>query len=220
MPSNLHHVTINADSNYANGKMAICSELLTRYNEEKAKYGSIAKARIWTTEFGRETSSAPCFYYLTLERVKLPDLFLCNVDEYTNNSERLSAVHHEYTHFLHATFTKNKDYFWDSLVFSEMKTGIIDTFPGFTDMVLHNTDYTRDSLKEELELVGMYDFKNPYVCFAECLAYWYEWVAYSKGVYGSRYDDEYMNGKEVIGDIYLRMYFLILLIRIYYQLMI
>lgn len=68
LPSNLNHVTITADSDYANAKMAICNELFTRYNEEKAKYGYIPQAKVWTTQFSNGTSSAPCFHLINVSK--------------------------------------------------------------------------------------------------------------------------------------------------------
>jgi len=106
-PSSLTNVTIYASSDYSTAKMAICNELCTRYSDELERHDSIPQARIWTTEIGNGTSSAPCLQYLAGN--SLPDLVLTNCDSY--NTTMIRVLHHEYTHYLHNIYTNDKDDF-------------------------------------------------------------------------------------------------------------
>lgn len=172
-PSNLKNVTIKADSGYAKTKMAICNELLVRYNEETKTHGIIPKARVWTTQFGDGTSSAPCFHYLTGK--KLPDIFLSDCDQ--ASSSNLYTLHHEYTHYLHNIYCRNKDNFWNSVILSEIGSNVANVSIDIVNAIFSNADF------DHIYPSG-YNFSNKYVCFTENLAEWYSNVGIGKGTYG------------------------------------
>ena len=183
LPSYLQNVTITSSSDYANAKMAICSDMYSRYNDESKRHSNIPQAVVWTTELGNGTSSAPTFHYRGANL--LPDIILTGV---TASSEKyaigkLQTLHHEYTHFLHCVYTKNKNNFWDNVVESEFNM----TIESIKNMIL--------SLDFDFSKVNIYDFSNPYVNFTENLAEWYSLVGcYKKGMVGTKLYPEYGNG--------------------------
>ena len=83
LPSYLQNVTITSSSDYANAKMAICSDMYSRYNDESKRHSNIPQAVVWTTELGNGTSSAPTFHYRGANL--LPDIILTGV---TASSEK------------------------------------------------------------------------------------------------------------------------------------
>lgn len=179
LPSYLQNVTITSDSDYANAKMAICSDMLSRYNDESKRHSNIPQAVLWTTEFGNGTSSAPSFHVRGL--TILPDIILTGVTANANKRamDRLETLHHEYTHFLHCFYAENKDYFWDDVVLSEIGCTIANATVDLINFIFNSdiqTGYT-----------GCYNFENPHVYFAENYAEWYSWVGcYNKGLIGKK----------------------------------
>ena len=171
-PSSLTNVTIYASSDYSTAKMAICNELCTRYSDELERHDSIPQARVWTTEIGNGTSSAPCLQYLVGN--SLPDLVLTNCDSY--NVLYLYQVHHEYTHYLHNIYTNDKDDFWYNVIASEIGSAVESTA-----ISVWNTIFTKFSLDTNKY---WYDFSNPYVDFTESLADWNSYIGLTKGAYG------------------------------------
>ncbi len=169
-PSKLSNVTIKASSGYANTKMAVCSELLTRYDDEVKRHSNIPCARVWTVQAGNGTSSAPCFGEL------LPDILLTGCDSY--DTSMLKLLHHEYTHFLHNKYTGNKNNFWDNVVLSETGCTIANGAVEIVNKIL-DTSYTTS-------YVSFYNFKNKYVTFTENLAEWYSIVGLVRGNYGKK----------------------------------
>lgn len=174
-PSKLTNVTIKADSGYAKTKMAVCNELLTRYNEETKTHGRIPQARVWTTQAGNGISSAPCFQYLL--GIKLPDIFLSNCSRASYNN--LCTLHHEYTHYLHNVYCENKNNFWNSVIFSEIGSTLSNISVDLVNAIFSNADF-------EKKYPTGYDFSNKYVCFTENLAEWYSYHGLSKGPFGKK----------------------------------
>lgn len=170
-PSKLSNITINATSNYATAKMAICNEVLHRYKQELGRGNILKKARIWTTELGNGTSSAPCFAYL--EKSANPDIFLTGCNKYASNEGYLRIVHHEYTHYVHFLGTENKSKFYNDVIKSEINSSINYTITEFINKFLEN--------KIDADF---YDFSNAHVLFTENLAEWYSLVGYENGAYG------------------------------------
>ena len=169
-PSKLSNVTIKASSNYAKTKMAVCSELLARYDDESKRHSNIPCARIWTVQAGNGVSSAPCFGGL------LPDILLTGCDSY--DSGMLQLLHHEYTHFLHNKYTGNKNNFWTNVVLSETGCTISNKAIEIVNKIL-GTSYSTS-------YVSFYDFKNQYVTFTENLAEWYSYLGRARGNYGRK----------------------------------
>lgn len=147
--------------------MAICNEILTRYEKEKSKGKTVRQARVWTTQLGKGTSSAPCFGYLNNN--SLVDIFLTNCDAYADKREYLKIVHHEYTHYLHCYYAGNKNKFYNEVISSEINSSI--TY--FIDKIINSTSS-----------LPFYDFSNQYVLFTENLAEWYSYVGLKDGAYG------------------------------------
>lgn len=170
-PSKLSNITINATSNYATAKMAICNEVLHRYKQELDRGNTLKKARIWTTELGNGTSSAPCFTYL--EKSINPDIFLTECNKYAANEKYLKILHHEYTHYVHCLGTENKSKFYNDVIKSEINSSINYTITEFINKFLEN----------KID-VNFYDFSNAHVLFTENLAEWYSLVGYENGAYG------------------------------------
>ena len=169
-PSKLSNVTIKASAGYANTKMAVCSELLARYDDEVKRHLNIPCARVWTVQSGNGTSSAPCFGGL------LPDILLTGCDSY--DSGMLQLLHHEYTHFLHNKYTGNKNNFWTNVVLSETGCTISNKAIEIVNKIL-GTSYSTS-------YVSFYDFKNQYVTFTENLAEWYSYLGRARGNYGRK----------------------------------
>ena len=164
-PSKLSNVSLSASSNYAKAKMAICGELLSRYDDESKRHYGIPKARVWTTQLFNGTASAPSFH--VNKGMALPDVLVTGCNSY--NEKRMRILHHEYTHFLHNAYVGNKNDFWTNVIESELKTSI------------------RSIINDIFKLgknVSYYDFSNKYVCFTENLAEWYSFVGLSRGMYG------------------------------------
>lgn len=191
LPSYLQNVKITSDSDYANAKMAICSDMLSRYNDESKRHSNIPRAVVWTTEFGNGTSSAPAF------RVRgasiLPDIILTGVTANPKTPKeplrRLRTAHHEYTHFLHCVYAGNKNNFWDNVVLSEIGCTLANATASLINKMF-NTDISTG-------YTGSYDFTNPYVNFAENYAEWYSFVGcYSKGITGKDSKKDYETGTE------------------------
>lgn len=177
LPSYLQNVKITSNSDYANAKMAICSDMLSRYKDESTRHSNIPQAVVWTTEFGDGTSSAPSFHLRGVSL--LPDIILTGVtakkDKRAEN--KLRILHHEYTHFLHCVYAENKNCFWDDVVFSEIGCTIATATVDF----INNKFGSNISTGYD----GMYNFENPYVYFAENYAEWYSLVGfYGKGIIG------------------------------------
>ena len=167
-PSKLTNVKIKADSDSENAKMAICDDLLRRYEDEKTRHGNIPKAKIWITKKGDGTSSAPCFNYLGANL--LPDILLTGIS--AQSMRTLETLHHEYTHYLHCVYAENNNLFWNDVVLSEIGCTVASA--------------TIESIDFETPFVaGTYNFNNPHVCFAENLAEWYSYVGcYGQGAVG------------------------------------
>lgn len=181
LPSYLQNVTITSDSDYANAKMAICSDMLSRYKDESKRHSNIPQAVVWTTEFGNGTSSAPAFHVRGLSI--LPDIILTGVTADANEGakNKLNILHHEYTHFLHCVYAENKNNFWDNIVLSEMGCTIATA----------TVDLINDIFNSNISTgyIGSYNFDNPYVYFAENYAEWYSLVGfYGKGIIGKTLD--------------------------------
>lgn len=170
-PSKLTGVTINATSEYATAKMAICNEILRRYEQEKKRGNSLKRAIVWTTQLGNGTSSAPCFDYLGNEN--MVDIFLTGCKNYASNAGFLKVVHHEYTHYMHCLSTKNKNGFYNNVIESEIKSSVKSTIINFVNKILET------NFKAEF-----YDFSNKYVLFTENLSEWYSLVGFENGAYG------------------------------------
>ena len=174
-PSKLKNLTIHYVDGYSNGKVAICSELLTRREREKNslnKNYTLPKAIVWTLENGNEkTASAPCFNKLGAK--DLPDIIFTGVKDF--NLKSLKALHHEYSHYVHFNYTGNADNFWNNVVFSEICSTVAI---GALDLVYKVLDILNDPI--------YYDFENQYVCFAENFAEWYSEEGYKKGCYGTK----------------------------------
>ena len=166
-PESLQNISIKADSNYAVTKMAICNELLTRYENEKAIHSGveIPRAIVWTTQAGKGTASAPCFK-LRNEK-SAPDIFFsgCN----NNSTGFIKVIHHEYTHYLHVVYTDNKNDFWSKVVNSEVGSSVKSKLADYLGKIVNEVPY--------------YDFSNPYVCFTENLAEWYSYEGLMRGPY-------------------------------------
>lgn len=191
-PSKLKNVKITTSSDYANAKMSVCSDLLKRYDDELTRHTNIPKAIVWSTELGDGVSSAPCFRYLGFE--KLPDIILTGLSADSINS--LQTLHHEYTHFLHCVYTKNKNTFWDKVVLSEIGCTIATA-------ALNVLDYFFEDDLNSPYVAGTYNFENPYVCFAENLAGWYSFVGcYGQGDVGKMQEDYYGYGHYSNTEIY------------------
>ena len=169
-PSKLTNVKIKADSDTENAKMAICDDLLRRYEDEKTRHGNIPKAKIWITKKGDGTSSAPCFNYLGANL--LPDILLTGIS--AQSMRTLETLHHEYTHYLHCVYVENNNLFWNDVVLSEIGCTVASA--------------TIESIDFETPFVaGTYNFNNPHVCFAENLAGWYSYVGcYGQGTIGKK----------------------------------
>ncbi len=180
-PSKLTNVKIKADSDTENAKMAICDDLLRRYEDEKTRHGNIPKAKIWITEKGNGTSSAPCFNYLGAN--VLPDILLTGIS--AQNMQTLETLHHEYTHYLHCVYAENNNSFWNDVVLSEIGCTVASATIEFIDLF-----FTEDDLKSPF-VAGTYNFNNPHVCFAENLAEWYSYVGcYGQGAVGKVKNNE------------------------------
>lgn len=192
-PSYLQNVTITSSSDYANAKMAICSDMLSRYNDESKRHSKIPQAVVWTTEFGKGTSSAPSFH--VRGSIILPDIILTGVTANENDKamDKLNTLHHEYTHFLQCVYAENKNNFWDNVVLSEIGCTIATATVDLINKIFNSnlsTGYT-----------SSYNFENPYVCFAENYAEWYSLVGcYSKGVIGKSLYSGYGTGTFVTTD--------------------
>lgn len=187
LPSYLQNVTITSNSDYANAKMAIYSDMYSRYKNEAERHSNIPKAIVWTTELGNGTSSSPAFHYRGASL--LPDIILTGVtaDSKNNAKSKLLTLHHEYTHFLHCTYTKNKNNFWDNVVLSEIGCTIANA----------TVEWINEWFNQNLNtgFVNFYNFKNPYVYFAENYAEWYSLVGfYGKGVVGKNNNPKYASG--------------------------
>ena len=190
LPSYLQNVTITTTSDYANAKMAICSDMLSRYDDESKRHPNIPQAVVWTTEFGNGTSSAPSFHVRGL--TILPDIILTGVTADINKSakEKLRIMHHEYTHFLHCFYAENKDYFWDDVVLSEIGCTIANATVDLINLIF-NSDFSTG-------YTGSYNFENPHVYFAENYAEWYSLVGcYGKGIL---FKDIEKGSGEIIGS--------------------
>ena len=173
-PSKLTNIKISAGTDYANAKMSICDDLLRRSEDEKTRHSNVPKATVWTTPLGKGVSSAPCFGYLSFNF--LPDILLTGVT--AQNMRTLETLHHEYTHFLHCAYANNKDNFWLNIVASEIGCTIETAATEFLKLFNSNIESTS-------YVGGIYDFTNPYVCFAENLAEWYSYVGcYGQGTVG------------------------------------
>lgn len=180
-PSKLCNINIENTCDEINAKMSICSDALRRYCDEKKRHSSIPKSIIWTTKDGNGVSSAPCFNYLGAKL--MPDIVLTQIS--ADSITTLETFHHEYTHFLHCVYTKNKDYFWDNIFLSETGCTIASKVVDFIDLFFIDdlsTSYVNET----------YNFKNPYVCFAENLADWYSYVGcYGQGDAGKKINNGY-----------------------------
>lgn len=179
LPSYLQNVTITSGSDYANAKMAICSDMLSRYNDEAKRHGKIPQAYVWTTEFGDGTSSAPSFRVMGSSL--LPDIILTGVSSKSGSQYlgTIQTLHHEYTHFLHCVYAANKNNFWDNVVLSEIGCTIANATVGLINKIFGSNFKTG--------YAGSYNFDNPYVYFAENYAEWYSYVGcYGKGPVGKK----------------------------------
>lgn len=170
LPSTLSNITVKNVSGYANSKMAVCSDLLKRYEDEKTRLKKVPKARIWVTEFLEGTSSAPCFNRMGYD---LPDIILTGLSSMTE--DKMRVLHHEYTHFIHHISANNKNDFWKKIISSEILCTVYSNLDSIAPYIKNYQSYKRI-------VSSNYDFENPYVCFAENLADWYSFVGcYSKG---------------------------------------
>ncbi len=190
LPSCLQNVTITTTSDYANAKMAICSDMYSRYKNESERHSDIPQAVVWTTELGTGTSSAPTFHYRGLDL--LPDIILTGVTSSSSNyaNTKLKILHHEYTHFLHCVYTNNKNNFWENIVFSEIGCTISNV----------TVQWINEWFNQNLDtgFVGSYNFNNPYVYFAENYAEWYSLVGlYGKGMIEYSSDSDKGSGLKV-----------------------
>ncbi len=189
LPSYLQNVKITSNSDYANAKMAICSDMLSRYKDESTRHSNIPQAVVWTTEFGDGTSSAPSFHLRGVSL--LPDIILTGVtvDKNEEKCVKLELLHHEYTHFLHCVYAENKNDFWGDVVLSEIGC----TIASATIDSIISTGYE-----------GSYNFYNPYVYFAENYAEWYSLVGcYGKGIIGKDISKNKIDLKDIGMGIYI-----------------
>ncbi|MBR5401924.1 MAG: hypothetical protein IK102_08945 [Treponema sp.] len=147
VPSNLTNISIYNYSSYSNAKMAVCADLLLRYNDESSRHSGIPKAYVWTTEFGNGTSSAPCFR--RIGSATLPDIILTGLNSL--EIQDLETLHHEYTHFLHCVYTENKNNFWNSIVESEIRCTLYTKLSDFITII-------NDYIDTGSFIAGTYDF--------------------------------------------------------------
>ncbi len=206
-PSKLVNTKIVSKNDYVNAKMAICNDVLRRYDDESLRHSGIPQAIIWTQkkwkieelladqfdfEFNH-LSSAPCFHYRG--KKNLPDIIMTGVQ--AKSIGTLKTFHHEYTHFLHCVYTENKNDFWDNIIYSEVGCTIADATVEFIDLFFEGDAFSTGYAD------GLYNFKNPYVCFAENLAEWYSYVGcYGQGDVGKKMNITYGNGDTPASKIY------------------
>lgn len=171
--------------------MAICRDLLVRYNDESKRHSPIPQAVIWTTELGKGACSSPAFYVRGYE--DYPDIVLTNVTGSLYYNGLLETLHHEYTHFLHYNYVSNSSNsnFWSEVVKSEIGSTLTSKIenPELIIKILNSL------LGTNTQVGNSYDFNNPYVYFAENYAEWYSFVGcYGKGAVGKTIKSDNGNG--------------------------
>ena len=192
-PSCLQNVTITTNSDYANAKMAICSDMYARYQDESKRHSNIPQAVVWTTELGNGTSSSPAFHYLGAK--SLPDVILTGVTAKAEKNAlgKLETLHHEYTHFMHCVYTNNSRNFWDNVILSEIGCTIANATVDVINKIFDTS--------LETGFIYSYNFENPYVYFTENYAEWYSYVGcYGKGLVGSIIDPTKAAGLKITSD--------------------
>ena len=187
-PSKLKNLKIEYVDSYSNSKVAICSELMSRWEEEKKNPNinyTLPKAIVWTLEDDK-ASSAPCFNKMGANL--LPDILLTGVKPFT--IDKLRTLHHEYSHFIHFNYTENVNNFWGEVIFSEINSTLYDK-SCFDELSTEGVKLINALLNLEIQdpnenFVSIYDFANPYVCFAENFAEWYMTIGIKKGGYAKK----------------------------------